>query len=156
MIATRRARRKQVDDRARTLCAIVRCGSLAVAIPADAVTFIANSDEVTLAERDSVTYVSTAEFQAPGVSLHELLDVGGAVTSWLFLKAGVAGVALGCGECLTVGKLVDPDPLPRGIFRSGGDSIIGAFRVDETYLERGIDLVGIWIDPLRLCSTRPA
>jgi hypothetical protein len=160
VIATRRARRKQVDDRVRTLCAIVRCGSasqqLAVAIPADTVTFIASSDEVRLAERDSTMHVSVADFTAPGLLLHELLGLDGAVTTWLFVRTSAGTIALGSGECLTVRKLVDPDPLPRGIFRSGGTAIIGAFQVEDAFVEGGCARVGIWVDPSRLLAVRPA
>ncbi len=154
-LRTRRARRDPRTEASRTLCAIVRCGKLAVAIPADAIAFIAAADVTTVAQRDGALHVKAGLFDAVGWLLHDELEVAGTLSSWLFLKpqAGVPGAsALGCDECMTVQPLVNPDPLPRGIFRSGADAIMGAFRVDDTLIERGCSLVGIWIDPVRLTA----
>jgi hypothetical protein len=152
-----RRRRRQARERievAQTLCAIVRCGSLAVAIPADIVTFIALAQDTTVAPHPRGLHVRAGDLGAPGWLLPELLGIEGITTSWLFLRStpriGVA--AIGCGECITVQKLPDPDPLPRGVLRAEGGAIIGAFRVDDAIVQRGCGIVGVWIDPERLIA----
>jgi len=139
------------------LCAIVRCGTLAVAIPADTITFITGIDEAEISTRDKITTIKIGGFEALAWRLHELLEVDANVSSWLFLRTGATtkGVALGCGECMTVAKLAAPDPLPRGIFRTRGDAILGAFRVEESLVERGCGPLGLWIEPMRLIPAEP-
>lgn len=161
MIAASKRKRKQEIVEVRTLCAIVRCGALAVAIPADAITFIANAEDTRLVAHDGGVRVVAGEFEAEGALLHQLLGIPGEATSWLFLRssgagAGSAALALGCGDCMTVTKLLDPDLLPRGIFQAGGTAIVGAFPVDDALRERGCMVAGIWLDPARLVLSRPA
>lgn len=155
MIARKRRRRAvEHEEATRTLCALVRCGSLAVAMPADAVTFIAMAEDVTVTADAGVLRVKAGDLVVPAWELSGLLGLDAPTTTWVFLKtsvtSGSTAVALGCGPCLTIQKLVDPDPLPRGVFRAGNDAIIGAFRVDAGLLEIGCGILGIWIDPARL------
>jgi hypothetical protein len=155
----RRRRGAERVEVATTLCAIVRCGPIAVAIPADEITFIALAEDATLEQRGEAMRVTAGGLAAPAWSLPELLEVDAPVTSWLFLRSHgdpAALVGLGCGECLTVQKLPDPDALPRGVFRAAETAIIGAFRVDDRLQERGCGIAGIWLDPGRLISARSA
>jgi hypothetical protein len=139
------------------LCAIVRCGPLAVAIPADTITFISGADEAAISTRDKGATIKIGAFEAPAWRLHELLEIEANVSSWLFLRGtGVKGAALGCGECLTIARLAAPEPLPRGIFRARADAILGAFRVDDALVERGCGPLGLWVEPARLIPAEPA
>jgi hypothetical protein len=153
--ATRRRGKRAVNVEVhRTLCALVRCGGIVVAIPADMVIFIALLEDVTVARRDGAVAVSAGELVAPAWELGPLLDVDAPSSAWLFLNVavdhGTATVALGCSQCLEVTRLADPVPLPRGVFRADGDAIIGAFEVDTALIETGCGVAGIWIDPKRL------
>jgi hypothetical protein len=147
---SRRQRAEVEVERRRTLCALVRCGHLAIAIPADLVIFIALADEVQVVDVGDRLRVSASGLVAAGWNLADLLEIEAEITTWMFLKAGSTTIALGCGACMTVEKLVDPDPLPRGLFRAGRDAIIGAFRVDDALLQAGCGLAGIWLDVPRL------
>jgi hypothetical protein len=158
---TRRRRAPERAEAARTLCAIVRCGSIAVAIPAEEVALIALAEDASVEQRAGGLRITVGALAAPGWSLADLLELDAPVSSWLFLRSPgdpTALVALGCGECLTVQKLADPDALPRGVFRAGASAIerargiIGAFRVEDALQQRGCGIAGIWVDPVRLIA----
>jgi len=152
-LATRRRRKhaQQKVEANRTLCALVQCDQLAIAIPARTVTFIALAEETTVAEdANGRLRVAASGLVAPAWRLADLLDVDAETTSWLFLGSDAGLIALGCGACMKVQDLSDPDPLPHALFRAGDHAILGAFRVEDALLERGCGILGIWVDPLRL------
>jgi hypothetical protein len=144
-----------VVEAAPALCAVVRCDRLAVAIAADCVIRLVLADEVTTRTVEGVRFVRAGALEARGWPLAALLEVDAATEAWVFVRgAGGAPVALGTGPCLAVRPLRPPHPLPQGLFRRSRAAVIGAFRVDDGLRERGVSIVGVWIDPARLVGGR--
>jgi hypothetical protein len=146
--------RSVVAPATQILCVVVRCDQLAVAIPAGNVTRLALADEVEVRAAAGVTRARSGAIDAAAWPLSRLLDLDAPTDSWVFLGVGdgarAVPLALGAGPCLAVRPLPPPERLPAGLFRRSAAAVVGAFRVDDALRDKGVGIVGVWIDPVVL------
>ncbi|HZJ69974.1 MAG TPA: hypothetical protein VFF36_03520, partial [Planctomycetota bacterium] len=85
----RRGERVEQVAVARTLCVLVRCGSIVVAIPASSISRIALAGEVVeTTARDGQSHVIVGKTEHRALDLGDLLELDLVPRAWLFVASG--------------------------------------------------------------------